>query len=254
MSDPTIVFPHSLPAAMVRRVIENLCIYCASDTQLTLKQGITVGADDGAEILTVGSDITLDITASGINGLDTGVESPNTWYYIYLILNPTLGLVRGLLSASATSPVLPSGYTAKRLIGAVRNDGSSNFFRFNQVNDLVYYRDNHVLINNLGNTVFIAVDCSEFVPVQVSSVLRAWFWGHSDGPTNQSQYTLPGIIGGSVGGLIRNQQGGLSPTWTHSSTEGDQFLLDVGYFSIRTDFQGGLYGSEVVAMGFRIQL
>lgn len=57
---------------------------------------------------------------SGNGGLDTGSRSANTWYYIYAIKNPSTGASDILFSTSRTSPVLPSGYTKKRMIGAIR--------------------------------------------------------------------------------------------------------------------------------------
>lgn len=75
--------------------------------------------------------LTVDITGSGPNGLDTGTEAgdgPSTKYYLWVIWNGTT--VAGLLSKSSTAPTMPSGYTHKGLVGAVFNNGSSDFDRF----------------------------------------------------------------------------------------------------------------------------
>ncbi len=72
----------------------------------------------------------VNMAASGANGLDTGVEAANTWYYLWAI--STGSVDRGLISASSTSPTLPSGYIYSALLGVVRNDNSSNFLRFAQ--------------------------------------------------------------------------------------------------------------------------
>jgi hypothetical protein len=79
--------------------------------------------------------LTATITSSGVNGLDTGSEATNTWYHIYVIYNGTT--VASLLSTSATSPTMPSGYTYKKYVGAVYNNGSSNFDLFQQRGDYV---------------------------------------------------------------------------------------------------------------------
>lgn len=75
------------------------------------------------------SPLTLDITSTGINKLDTGAEASNTWYYIWLCKGSSGS--GAVISASNTSPTLPSNYnTYKRLLPyAVRNDGSSNFVK-----------------------------------------------------------------------------------------------------------------------------
>ncbi|MCK4268696.1 MAG: hypothetical protein KAX16_07675 [Actinomycetia bacterium] len=72
--------------------------------------------------------LTVAITSSGANGLDTGSEAANTWYSIWVIYNPGTEILASLLSISVDSPTLPSGYTKKRRVGWVRNNASSNFF------------------------------------------------------------------------------------------------------------------------------
>ena len=79
--------------------------------------------------------LTAAITASGINGLDTGSEATSTWYHIYVIYNGTT--VASLLSASATSPTMPSGYTYKKYVGAVYNDSGDDFDIFHQLGNSV---------------------------------------------------------------------------------------------------------------------
>lgn len=107
---------------------------------------------------------TIDITASGALGLDTGAEANDAWYYIWMIAK-TDGTVSALLSASATSPTLPAGYAYKRLVSAVRNK-SGNFVDFYQ------YQNNYVY-PELGGKSIITVaatdggtarDISTYVP------------------------------------------------------------------------------------------
>jgi len=62
--------------------------------------------------------LTLDVSTSGVNGLDTGSLAANTWYGIYVIYNPTTNTTASLYSASFTAPTLPSGYTYFLLVGA----------------------------------------------------------------------------------------------------------------------------------------
>jgi len=76
--------------------------------------------------------VTIDVSASGANGLDTGSEASSTWYSIWVI-GKADGTVAGLLHAGGTGVIgdltFPSGYTYARRIGWVRNDGSSNFIK-----------------------------------------------------------------------------------------------------------------------------
>jgi len=89
-------------------------------------------ADDNITNMVVTSTITVDITSSGANGLDTGSEANSTWYYVWLIKNTSSGTLAGMLSTSSTSPTMPSGYTKKRRIGVAYNDSSGDLFDFQQ--------------------------------------------------------------------------------------------------------------------------
>ena len=91
--------------------------------------------------------LTLDITASGANGLDTGSEATNTWYSIWVIFNPTTNTTAGLLSISTDSPTMPAGYTKKRRVGWVRNDPNNNFLTFWRKGDICFL-DSDILSDN----------------------------------------------------------------------------------------------------------
>jgi hypothetical protein len=80
--------------------------------------------------------LTVDITASGENGLDTGSEEASKWYHIWTYVNTSKAL-KGILSLSSTAPTLPEGCTRKLYLGAVYNNASSNFVSFNQFNNYV---------------------------------------------------------------------------------------------------------------------
>lgn len=74
---------------------------------------------------------TADITASGTNGLDTGVEAASTWYDLYVIGDPA-GNTASLLVVQGNVPALPGAFTRKRRVGIIRNDAGSNFINFVQ--------------------------------------------------------------------------------------------------------------------------
>jgi hypothetical protein len=59
------------------------------------------------------------VSYPNVNGYDAAWVSA-AWYYVWLIYNPSTSTVAGLLSLSATAPTLPSGYTFKAMVGAVR--------------------------------------------------------------------------------------------------------------------------------------
>lgn len=61
----------------------------------------------------------------GVNGLDAGSLAASTWYYIYIISNGAT--CNSLVSASASAPTLPGGYTSFVRIGARPTDASAIF-------------------------------------------------------------------------------------------------------------------------------
>lgn len=138
-------------------VVENDATTPASKVRVTADE-ITV-----EDVLLTSVSEVADITVSGTGGLDTGSEAASTWYAIWLIYNPTTTDVAALLSTSFTAPTMPSGYTKKRRVGAVRNNGSSNFYGFVQLGEQVLYVEpvydssNHLVVSNGNATTFTTV-------------------------------------------------------------------------------------------------
>ncbi|PVE25437.1 hypothetical protein DC522_05955 [Microvirga sp. KLBC 81] len=80
--------------------------------------------------------------AAGNNagGLDTGAKAANTSYHVHLIRRTSDGLVDALFSTSPTTPTMPSGWAARRRIGAVLTDASGNIKQFRQVGGWFHYK------------------------------------------------------------------------------------------------------------------
>lgn len=73
------------------------------------------------------SPVVINAAANGVNGLDTGSLAASTWYYVYLIMDVTeKNATAAILSANASTPLLPFGYSSYRLLGYARTDGSSH--------------------------------------------------------------------------------------------------------------------------------
>ena len=84
--------------------------------------------------------LTATFANAGVNGLDVGAansQAASQWYSVWVIWSGAT--VAGLLSLSATSPTLPSGYTHYARVGWVRTDGTANKFplRFDQAGNKV---------------------------------------------------------------------------------------------------------------------
>lgn len=97
--------------------------------------------------------------AAGTSGnkLDTGARANSTWYYIYIIRKTSDGTGDILFSTSASSPTMPSGYEAKRIIGAILTDGSGNIRSFTTMQRAgggIYYQwTSPILDIDLANTL-----------------------------------------------------------------------------------------------------
>jgi hypothetical protein len=78
----------------------------------------------GVGIRAAGMSATPTLASAGaVNQLDTGTVAAATWYALYAISN---GSTSGFLfSTSFTAPTMPSGYTFKALVGAVKTDYSN---------------------------------------------------------------------------------------------------------------------------------
>ncbi|MHB1219245.1 MAG: hypothetical protein ACYC1L_13710 [Alphaproteobacteria bacterium] len=98
--------------------------------------------------------------AAGTNqgGLDTGSEANSTWYHVFAIRNPSTLTVDVLFSTSAASPTMPSGYTQKRRLGSVSNDGSGNLLAFVQRGDEFWWKDPPLDVDtaNSGSSAVLA--------------------------------------------------------------------------------------------------
>jgi hypothetical protein len=116
---------------------------------------------------------TLDITASGALGLDTGSKAVSTWYYIYAIASSDWQTVSAIFSASATAPTLPSGYTKYRRLTAVRNDAASNFVDFAHTDDEYVYTSLRNVLAGGTATTLTTVDFSGVMPAGLTNKLQS---------------------------------------------------------------------------------
>lgn len=157
-------------------------------------------------------DLSVAITTGGVNGLDTGSEASDTWYYGYVIYNPTTNTVAGLLSASPTAPTLPSGYTFARLVTAVRNNASSNFIDYIQRNERVQYRGgtppeiSSGAVGTVGSAWGAAISIASMVPTAVAGEIDVQAWATASNsrivmaPNNSYDADPVGVNAPPIGG------------------------------------------------------
>jgi len=137
----------------------------------------------GVQDIISDSVITIDIEDLGVNGLDVGTVAADTWYYPWLIYNPTTDTEAGLLSLNATSPTLPSGYTYFRKVrGAVLTDSSSNILGFTQ-------NDNHFIFNTRIRNLNLSTQSTSKTNFSISTpdsltVVGLFAWSARDGASS----------------------------------------------------------------------
>jgi len=100
----------------------------ASSTATLTADMISLKNVENSVLVKTSASLSLNITTSGGNGLDTGVVANNTKYFVWVIYNQATDVLAGLISLSSTSPVLPSGFTFSELYSFVRTNGSGQMF------------------------------------------------------------------------------------------------------------------------------
>lgn len=106
-------------------------------TKIDITAGQTVMVTTGGAPKFVSSvSVTIDLTTTGANGMDTGARPTSGFVYNYIINNGsvTAGLSTAT-SPSSAGPTLPGGYTYAVYVGAMWCDGSQNLFRMRQQKD-----------------------------------------------------------------------------------------------------------------------
>lgn len=93
--------------------------------------------------------ISTGTVTSTANGMDGEAPGTSAWLYIWMIDNGSAAA--GLVSTSSTAPTMPSGYTYKCRMGAMRVDGSGNLLR-----TLQYGNKGQYVINSATNTTVTA--------------------------------------------------------------------------------------------------
>lgn len=113
---------------------QNMGAQWATNTTANFTAGQIVTSNSSGDTVTLyGVTKTFNSAISGAGGLDTGTLAANTWYYGYIIYNPTTFTTNTLFSTSPGTPTLPAGYTYQTgAITVLRTDGSLNFIGFRQ--------------------------------------------------------------------------------------------------------------------------
>ena len=93
--------------------------------------------------------------------------------------------VSGLLSLSDSAPTMPSGYTKKRLIGAIYNDSGGDIYPFNTIglsnHRELFFSPPIQVLNSGAETSWTDVDFSGFAPTLAEKlILMMSSWSLTD--------------------------------------------------------------------------
>lgn len=144
-------------------------ITCRTDasvpnTKLNINYDQLVLQDTNANALVVNSGaLNIDFTTTGANALDTSTQQASTWYYGWVIAKPD-GTVAALGSTSATAPTMPSGYVYKALMTAARSNGSTQFVKYRQFGNEIFYEGGVSVLASGAATVETAVSLTTVAP------------------------------------------------------------------------------------------
>ncbi|HLH92063.1 MAG TPA: hypothetical protein VKX28_26825 [Xanthobacteraceae bacterium] len=138
--------------------------------------GITVNRSN----VTLGLiNITTGNSVATANGMDGEAPGTSGWLYIWAIDNG--GGAAGLVSTASgngLNPTLPSGYTYKCRLGAMRVDGSGNLLRTLQHGNVAQYQvtggGTLPLITNAFGTYWTGQPISSFVPPTAAAINTAF--------------------------------------------------------------------------------
>lgn len=121
--------------------------------------------------------LTVDMTKTGVGGIDTGSVAANTWYSIYAACNPSTStkcLFACLASTSSGSVYsganLPAGYTATALVGIRITNSNSLFSIFQQRDRSVVFPTTTVLATSTAQSSYTPLSLSSVIPVNAFKI------------------------------------------------------------------------------------
>jgi len=180
--------------------------------RVTTADALEVSNGSGLYLTLQNVNVTGNILASVANGLDTGTVAALTWYYEYVIYNPSTLTPAKLYSLSATAPTLPSGYTMFARTGSVYADSNKILRTTIQYGRNVQYATlpgSNATISPIltasaqgtpGTTV-VTLGLSAFIPPTASRV-RGFMWCANSNTVQLSPNSMPGLsYGGPMAAL-----------------------------------------------------
>lgn len=113
--------------------VQGLGLVYSSTTAVSLGSGQARNSSNIDDIV-LSSAASISISSNGANGLDFGTIAASSLYYVYVIgSSNSAAASAGLISLSASAPVLPYNYDMFRRVGAISIDSGSHIRPFIQI-------------------------------------------------------------------------------------------------------------------------
>lgn len=154
--------------------VEGLAVLRLSNTTFRLYNGKCRDSNNVFD-MSLASNTTINAAVNGVNGLDTGSFAASKCYAVFVIGDSAgYSATAGLMSLSATAPVLPTGYDIFRRVGWMFSDASTYFIHYDVEGHgsiKEYHIDEPIAIITAGtDATFTAVDLSEKVPAYANNL------------------------------------------------------------------------------------
>lgn len=176
---------------------------------------VVVADSNGLSRVCRNINISLDLRLSNqLNGTDiAGEPLASTWYYVYIIYNPSTNTTKGVFSTSVNAPNLGAaftGYTYYTRVGAVRTDTSAALLQTLQCGRHAQYvvtTASNVpslpilasgVAGNVNTAVWVAIGLSAFAPQTTVSILLTVTWGALQGAITVAPNNKYGSIASAV--------------------------------------------------------
>jgi hypothetical protein len=187
------------------------------------------------------------VAGDNAGGLDTGSVAADTFYYCYVIHNPTTGVSDAIFTATYNSPTLPTGYTKKAYRGAILTDGAGNIRKFIRKGNVFTF---DAPIINYTPTPTTGVFASYTMTVPRKPNIIGWLEAESsyNGTGVVSLNSKWKVTGSTSGGVIHN--GGAVSGFTGRSSDFYAIMDSNGTYEHAWDFTAPNGGFTLLVVGW----
>jgi len=169
---------------------------------ITADSAVLINPTGNVPIYFTSVSVTINLTTTGANALDTGALGNNTFYHHYLISNGST--VAGLSSTSATAPTMPGGYSYLCRVGTSKTNGSALMYGFTQTGNTTQYKVGGANLSAVPAivTTGIGSSCTSTTPTWSAVTIRGASGAGVWLPTTATDTQLLGYSAGNPGDTL----------------------------------------------------